>query len=355
MPPIRPLPLPPATLLPDHRLEAPTLTVVIDTEEEFDWSAPFDPAATTTRNIAHQGLAQDIFDRHGLVPTYVIDYPVAVSEEGQAVLRLFAEEGRCEIGAHLHPWVNPPHSGPIDSHHSFPGNLPAELERAKLGQLTAAIAAHFPRPPVIYKAGRYGVGPATEGILRDLGYRIDVSVVPFTDFSPIDGPDFTDLPSGPYITAQGLHALPLSVDFAGTLAAQGGALFPLLQNNAARRLRLGGIAARLGLLERIRLSPEGHTADEMIRMTRSALARGKRFFMLTYHSSSLLPGQTSYVRDEGELRDFLARIARYFAFFTSEIGGRVSSISEAASHLDHLAGLDQLAERSEETAMRNAR
>src|SRR3546814_4149526 len=44
------------------------------------------------------------------------------------------------------------------------GNLPPELEHAKLAALTEAIAGAFGARPVVYKAGRYGVGPATAGI-----------------------------------------------------------------------------------------------------------------------------------------------------------------------------------------------
>src|SRR3546814_2922527 len=71
----------------------------------------------------------------------------------------------------------------VNATNSYPGNLPPELEHAKLAALTEAIAGAFGARPVVYKAGRYGVGPATAGILEALGYRIDVSVVPFTDFS----------------------------------------------------------------------------------------------------------------------------------------------------------------------------
>ena len=55
----------------------PELLVVVDTEEEFDWSAPFSREATATRSIPAQARAHDIYDRLGVVPTYVVEYPVA--------------------------------------------------------------------------------------------------------------------------------------------------------------------------------------------------------------------------------------------------------------------------------------
>lgn len=309
----------------------PTLVVVVDTEEEFDWHAPFDPAAISVANIGCQTLAQDIFDRHGVVPTYVVDYPVATSSEAAAVLRGFAEDGRCEIGAHLHPWVSPPAEAPVNTVNSYPGNLPPEVERRKLAVLTEAIAAAFGQRPSVYKAGRYGIGSATPAILRELGYAVDVSVVPHTDFSADGGPDFCDASALPYRIADGLLELPLSVHFVGRLAAQGPRLFPALA--ALRALRLPGICGRLGLLERLRLSPEGHSLSDMIRQTRAATAAGCRLFMLTYHSSSLLPGATDYVRSESERASFLAALDGYLRFFVAELGGRANTVSRVAATL----------------------
>lgn len=312
----------------------PTLMVVVDTEEEFDWAAPFAATSTAVSNIACQPLAQRIFEAHGVVPTYVVDYPVAATPAAVAVLRGFAAAGRCDIGAHLHPWVTPPAQGPVDAHHSYPGNLPPALERDKLAALTQAIEAAFGRRPVVYKAGRYGVGPATAGILRGLGYRVDVSVVPHTDFSADGGPDFTALPEGPFILAPGLTELPLSVQFTGALAGAGRRLFPLLTGRTARRLRLPGIAARLRLLERLRLTPEGHGLADMQRQTRAALARGTRLFMLTYHSASLLPGATGYVRDNAGRDRFLATLDAYCRDFLGPLGGRADTVAAVAAALE---------------------
>jgi hypothetical protein len=311
----------------------PTLVVVIDTEEEFDWTAPFEPASTAVTNIGLQPLAQSIFDSHGLVPTYVIDYPVATTPSAVAVLRTFAAEGRCEIGAHLHPWVNPPAEGPVDVRHSYPGNLSAAIERRKLIALTEAITAGFGTRPTAYKAGRYGIGTATPAILRELGYTVDLSVVPHTDFSADGGPDFQDAPEVPFMIADGLCELPLSVHFVGRLATHGPRIFRCLSGTAVRRLRLIGICNRLGLLTRLRLSPEGYSLAELIRQTRAALATGTRLFMLTYHSSSLLPGVTQYVRTETDRRAFLATLDGYLRFFLAELGGRADTATRVAAAL----------------------
>jgi hypothetical protein len=234
----------------------------------------------------------------------------------------------------LHPWVTPPAEGPVDAHHSYPGNLPPDLERAKLAALTQAIVAGFGIRPVVYKAGRYGVGPATAEILRKAGYRVDVSVVPHTDFSADGGPDFTALPDQPFMLAPGLVELPLSVHFAGALRGSGRQLYPRLAGRFGAALHLPGVAAGLGLLERLRLTPEGHRFKDMLRLTKAALAGGTRLFMLTYHSSSLLPGATGYVHDAAERDRFLARLDGYCHAFLGRFGGRAGTVAELAAALE---------------------
>lgn len=304
----------------------PLLLVVVDTEEEFDWRLPHSRSNTDVTAIAAQGLAQEIFARHGIIPTYVVDYPVATTPAAVAVLKEFADRGTCLIGAHLHPWVNPPHLETVNAVNSYPGNLPPSLEKAKLSALTEAITRSFGVSPVIYKAGRYGIGPATAGILADLGYRIDLSVVPFTDMSGDGGPDFSRFGFQPsWIGDWGrLLEIPLSCGFCGLLETFGPVIFPRVSGRAGMRLHLPGLLARSGLLERIRLTPEGVDLSENMRLARSLYEQGCRIFSFTYHSPSLRAGMTPYVSSDRELTEFLTSMDRFFTFFRQELGGRPS-------------------------------
>src|SRR5262245_48357744 len=103
--------------------EPPRLFVVVDTEEEFDWSAPFRRENTNVSAIPALTRLQARLDRFGLKPTYVIDYPVATKPEAYPVLRTLAHSHQCEIGAHLHPWVTPPFEETVNRTNSFACNL----------------------------------------------------------------------------------------------------------------------------------------------------------------------------------------------------------------------------------------
>lgn len=300
----------------------PSLVVIIDTEEEFDWSRPLSPSNISVTSISGQTRAHDIFDRHGIVPTYVVDYPVATNPTSAGILQDLVHDGRCVIGAHLHPWVNPPQIEDVTPRNSYPGNLPAELEYDKLARLTSLIAASFGAPPTVYRAGRFGIGSQTPALLERLGYRIDTSVVPRTSFVADGGPDFSGFDFRPVLFGtRPILELPQACGFCGALEMHGPYLYPRLFDNPWRRLRAPGIFARLRLLERIRLTPEGITLAEQKRLVHSLLRQGCKVFLYTYHSPSLVPGHTPYVRTAEDLARFLECMDRFFAFFIEELGG----------------------------------
>jgi hypothetical protein len=330
----------PATLAAGER---PVLIVIVDTEEEFAWDRPFNRSSTGTTSIAGQPLMHEqVFDKFGIVPTYVCDYPVVTTAASVATLRALMNEGRCEIGAHLHPWVSPPHQEEVTVFNSFAGNLPRELEYEKLRVLTAAITENFGRAPTTFKAGRYGLGPYTAESIAALGYAVDASVVPYTSFMDEGGPDFSAYREHPYWFKAGgrdLLELPATTGYAGWLRTFGPQLRNMAQQPLGRSLRMGGILARTRAVERIRLTPEGTSSDEMRRMTRALFNGGCEVFSLTYHSPSMVAGHTPYVRSAAELERFIATVHNYCAWFRDEIGGQFMSLSRLKDHMATQRGL----------------
>jgi hypothetical protein len=308
----------------------PRLVVVVDTEEEFDWGAPFSRDSTGVVSAPEQDRAHEIFDPLGVRPTYVIDYCIAADPVASGYFRRLQDDGRCAVGAHLHPWVTPPHEEAVTTHNSYHGNLDPSLERRKLAELTRTIADGTGRRPEIFKAGRYGLGPYSFDAIAAEGYTIDCSVVPYTSFARDGGPVYHGWPSQPF-WIDGEHRLlevPLSCGFSGAAAGRGGRLQGLFDDALAKRLRLPGILARIGMIERAVLTPEGVTAEEQIRLMRALFAQGIRFFSLTYHSPSLGVGHTPYVRDAADRREFLSRLREVLHVFRDELGGEFVTMRE---------------------------
>lgn len=276
--------------------------LTVDTEEEFDWSKPLDRTSHALDHVPRLAKFQQFCEGVGVVPIYLIDYPVASDRRAVEVLGDAVKAGRAEVGVQLHPWVSPPHDEVVNVHNSFAGNLPAELERAKFRKLRDTIEDAFGVGPQIYRAGRYGVGPATASILSECGIGIDTSVRSRFDYSSTGGPNFRDLPLRPWWIdkRRGLMEMPLTTTFWGLLRQQGQAIYPALW----RVPRLRGALSRLGLLDRIPLTPEGVTLEEAIKGIDMAIDDGLPILVFSFHSPSLRPGLTPYVRDETELDAF---------------------------------------------------
>jgi hypothetical protein len=249
--------------------------------------------------------------------------PVAAEVLGPAV-----RAGRAELGVHLHPWVNPPFDEDVCNANSFAGNLPEELEAGKFQSLISAIRENFGVSPLIYRAGRYGAGPNTARILQDYGILIDSSVRPRFDYSSGDGPNFGRHPLHPYWldSEHTLLELPLTSVYRGTLRKFGHAIYPRI----ARVPILPGILARLGLLERILLTPEGVTAREAMRGIDTALDKGLPLLVFSFHSPSLAAGHTPYVRSDEDLECFYAWWQSVFAYLRRR-GVAASSVGEITS------------------------
>lgn len=277
-------------------------TVFVDTEEAFDWHAPFrrdgwSVTPTTALPAAHRRFA----DR-GIDVCYLIDYPIASQTMSVDAIRAVVAIGHASVGTQLHPWVNPPFDEIVNSYNSFAGNLALGLEAAKLDRLTAVIEQSVGRRPVVYRAGRYGLGPSTLALLASRGYRLDTSMRSAYDYRAQGGPDYRAVANHAFRTGpqDRLIELPLTTVFTGRLRSGGAGLYDRLGQLPRGR----GVAARLGLLNRVALTPEDMPLSDAAEAIRVAVGEGVRVLNLSYHSPSIVPGHTPYVRDAADLAAF---------------------------------------------------
>jgi hypothetical protein len=302
----------------------PRLLVMVDTEEEFDWSQPFDRRNISVSHLADVPKLQAVFAAAGVIPSYLIDYPIAVSAQGADYFRGLCQSGQAQIGMQLHPWVTPPHEETINAHNSYCCNLPVTLEVRKLQILFDTIVEHIGSAPIIFKSGRYGIAYGILDYLWALGIRIDTSVTPGYDLSHDGGPDFSRAKSDPQwfdVNSGSILELPTTGGFAGALSSAGPQLMQVAHSTFGKILKLEPILSRLNLLRRIRLSPEGHTLDELKQLTRALRKRGDHVFSLSLHSPSAGIGFTPYVRSVADRDRLFKTIEAYVAWFRSELGG----------------------------------
>lgn len=288
--------------------------LTVDTEEEFDWRSPFTRVQHGLSHLTGIVRFQEFCEGLGVVPVYLVDWPVATNPVAIDVIGSAVKACRAELGIQLHPWVNPPLEEEVSVRNSYPGNLPPALERAKFVKLRDAIAENFGTAPLIYRAGRYGLGPVTARMMIEAGVPIDSSVRANFDYRGGHGPNYARHPLKPYWVDgdRRLLELPLTTVYWGMFRRQGGLVHPL----ASKLPLANGLLSRLGLLEKIALTPEGVSADEALRGIDMALDDRLPLLVLSFHSPSLAVGHTPYVRSEADLDrlyDWFRRIYGYLA------------------------------------------
>jgi hypothetical protein len=284
-------------------LAGPRFVVTVDTEEEFDWSGPFTRDQHGTTHTAAVPRFQSLCDDNGVQPCYLVDYPITDDAQAVELYAGYAADNRAEIGVQLHPWVNPPFVEQVTVHNSYACNLPPELERQKLTNLHKAIVSRMGVRPDAYRAGRYGAGPETPNILADLNIAIDSSARARFDYSAHGGPDYSRHSLQPYwLVENKVLEVPLTTVFAGALRGAGDAIFSRwFASDTAR-----SVLARTKIVERIALTPEGIPLNKALQAIDIALEQGLKILNLSFHSPSLVPGHTPYVRTEDDLKSFYA-------------------------------------------------
>ncbi|MBN2070324.1 MAG: polysaccharide deacetylase family protein [Candidatus Krumholzibacteriota bacterium] len=305
---------------------ATRIFITIDTEEDsWDRRSRTDNAVS---NISYIPKIQDLFDEFGAVPTYLLDYPVVVDPAASEIILKIHEEGRCEIGTHCHPWNTPPFEEEMTDHNSMLCNLPYSLICKKLEILHKAIIDRFDTAPICFRAGRWGFGPDVARSIMELGYHVDSSVLPLWDWTDYCGPDFSGAPSSIYHFSpenileekpgNGLVEVPVTMSFMQKPFARYASLRRRLMRQGLSRFHLLGVLDKLKILNLRMLSPEVSTSFDMIRTARNYLEDGNSFLNMTFHSTSLMPGKSEFVRDENDLRDFIAKIRAFLEFCSDE-------------------------------------
>ena len=322
------------------------LVVTIDTEEKGLWSGNYTSQATV-KNIAAIPRFQSVCDQFSIRPTYLITTPVAESPDAVKTLRSIHDTGRCEIGTHVHPWNSPPiidtESDPEDS---YLCNLPADIQHAKLEQLTDQIENSFGSRPVSFRAGRYGIGATAIRSLRKLGYCVDSSVLPRVDYSSQDGPDFRAATCRPYFPSdsdilsngndESLLEIPVTAGFTHRHFELADRLRQVATQTPWRQMRAVGILDRTGIATRVKLSPEQATLARMKQLATAVVNRNVQVLVLMFHSSSLLPGCSPYVKTEQDLDRFLERLSSFFVFAQEKLSLSAITLGECYQHRQQL-------------------
>jgi hypothetical protein len=274
------------------------------------------PAWRTRRPLAfdgvHVGIAErlhPLFQRSGAKPTYLLSPELL--RDPRCVERLAALSG-CELGTHLHGELAEPGAFEPEVTQAVQRDYPPAVERAKLAWLTDAYRDAFGRAPRSFRAGRFGIGSSTVGILEDLGYAVESSVTPHMDWSDVSpGLTFVGAPTQPY------HPDPRDPSRPGTST--------LLEVPVTIRPRALSRVPVLGKhVEPRWLRPTRTDGDELVAIARETIAeesrRGARVVVLNamFHNVEVVAGASPYAATEAAAKRIVDRLGALLEMARSE-------------------------------------
>ncbi|THG54333.1 deacetylase [Muribaculum caecicola] len=158
---------------------AKSFILTVDTEGDNLWQwQQGDPV--TTKNANYIERFQLLCDRFQFKPVYLINYEMAIDDNFMKKVVLWASEGRCEIGIHLHAWNNPPYYELSGKYSGQPYLIeyPEDIMREKFQVIYDIIKSKTGEPPFSHRAGRWAMNKTYFDILQEFGVKVDCSVTP---------------------------------------------------------------------------------------------------------------------------------------------------------------------------------
>lgn len=308
------------------------LLVGIDTEGDNQWDAQ-SRANQRFENIYALPRLHALFARHGVRPTYVVTYPVAVDPRSADVLRGLNAGGDCEIGAHHHAWETPPCTPEDVQRHPYASNLPLARFEQQLTALTDAIHAAIGERPVSYRSGRFGFSATHVAALERLGYQVESSVAPLFYEAHKNGPDFVEAPLRPYFLAYDSATTPgtsqlLEVPVSAALNRKLPRRLQHLYARAPRNYTTKRVLRKLGIAHVRWLRPSYSSLEDMTGLATDLSRAGVPVLNLLFHSSEAIVGGSPYNTTEAELTAFCDRLERFFEFATGTLNARPATFAE---------------------------
>lgn len=304
----------------------------VDTEEEWDWSGPFPKGNFSVKNTRHIPKFQRFCERLGIRPTYFVDYAIADDAESVKHLKAHLDTGNCEIGGHLHPWCNPPIEEDVsNTDFSRTVNLPIDLVERKLDNLNRKLESVFGKKPCSFRSGRWDTNGPLLKLVASKGYTIDSSIHPY--FSYHEAPDSPFWPDYETCSMQGdqrdIYEIPVTAGYNFPDFPFWNWLHLALSTSFLKYFRPVGILWKLHIMRKIQLSPELADASNMITLVKAALKRGHRVIHMYFHSSSLLPGGSPYVKNSDDEKKLYSNIERVFRYLQENTDMQCCTLEEA--------------------------
>ena len=299
--------------------------ITIDTEGDNQWNHGRE---LTVENLKFVPRFQDLCNKYQIKPTYLVTSEVCEDSFAKEMFSNYLKRSNAEIGAHLHSWTTPPFLDKEgyrfnDKNHIFATELPGNILKEKIKNLTSQIEIAFGKSPTSFRSGRYGFNEGVARILSENFYLVDSSVTPYTSWvnnkglpGGGGGPNFFDNSPQPYrynFAKRPLLEIPITI-----LPTR----FPLNINDKLTRYYFRKVDGNIPLRifrklhfnhQPLWLRPFPWMTISLLEELINETIRIKLpYIVMMFHSSELMPGCSIYRKDETDIRELYDLLELFF-------------------------------------------
>lgn len=316
--------------------------ITIDTEADSQWDVS---DRVTTENLKFTDRFQQLCNTYNFKPTYLCSYEIVDSEFFPNTIGKYIQSNIAEIGAHLHPWSNPPYIPDLATElkcHYYPTELPLDIFQQKMQNLLDLIEKKTGVKATSYRAGRWGFSSVHIPILQKMGIIVDGSVTPYVSWEnhpglKAKGPNFKSAPSHPYILdntnvnkvgSSGLLEVPPTILFTQNIFNNSAKLRNILLKFS--NLKIFQLMTKVINLNPVWLRPFPEMSAAKLKIVvDKAIQLKSDVIELMFHSSELMAGGSPYNKTSQDIDNLYARFEELFKYI-SDKGIKCVTMSEYA-------------------------
>jgi len=267
--------------------------ITIDTEGDNLWEYKIGNPVRT-ENARALPRFQELCDKFGFKPVYLTNYEMAQDPYYVDFAKTAQDEGRCEVGMHLHAWNSPPlYEMPIaEKGLPYLIEYPEDVMREKIRVMDELLTEKFGVKPVTHRAGRWAINQTYLNILIEYGYKVDCSVTPRINWHTCMGmtkdsfgPDYSDESLMPAVRTKNEQGS--IVELPVTVGQDHHFRLKRVINNPLKVIDELKTACKGRL---VWLRPNGKNLKQMLRYVSKMAHSNFPYLMFMIHSSELMAG-----------------------------------------------------------------
>lgn len=268
----------------------------------------------TNRNGEHLYKFQELCEKYGLIPTYLVNYEMSLSKPFVEMSQAKLKEHKLEIGMHMHAWNCPPiyklKSGEKEGDNPYIGEYPEKVITQKVDFLTKQLREVFHTEILSHRSGRWYLDETYLRILKKYKYLVDCSVTPGVDWS--QGPGLTKNSRGS--NYKGFFSRDYEISLKNLKKEGKSGIYEVPVTIETKKYCL--IKKDVTWLR-----PNGNNLDKMCKLIKQRWKSEAGYVEFMLHSSELMAGGSPNFKTERSIQKLYSDIEQLFSYATTMYTG----------------------------------